>query len=136
MQFCSVRLSVALRLGGICVFGAGLASAEASGVAGTWRGESVCTTNAPACRNESVVYYVEDIPDRPDFVIIKADKIVNGKPITMGTSEWQHVRAQHTLEWRTPEQVWLLKVIGNRIEGTLIRADKAVFRKITLEKNE
>ena len=54
----------------------------------------------------------------------------------MGTSEWQHDRAHHTLEWRTPEQVWLLKVIGNRIEGTLIRADKAVFRKITLEKKE
>ena len=63
---------------------------------------------------------------------------VRGKAaaITMGTGEWQYDRSQHALEWRTPRQVWLLKITGNRIEGTLTLADRTVFRKMTLDKNE
>ena len=127
MRFCSVCFSLALTLG---------VSAETSGVAGTWRGESVCATNAPACHNETVIYDIKDVPDRPDLVIIQADKIVSGKAITMGTGQWRHDRARHTLEWRTPQQVWLLKITGNRIEGTLTLADGTVFRNVTLEKHE
>jgi len=115
MQPCPVRLSVALVLVGIGMFSAPLVSGEASGVTGTWRGESLCVTGAPACHNESVVYYIKDVPDRPDLVLIQADKIVDGKAITMGTGQWHYDRAQHTLEWRMPQQVWLLKVTGNRI---------------------
>lgn len=85
-----------------------------------------------ACRDERVVYY-NDIPDRPDLVLIRADKIVDGKAIMMGTGQWQHNRAQGTLEWRMPQQVWILTITGNRIEGTLKLADKTVFRKMTLE---
>jgi hypothetical protein len=112
-----------------------IVSAEPSGVAGTWRGQSICATDAPACHNESVVYYIKDIPDRADAVNIQADKIVEGKAITMGTGEWRHDRANHTLEMRSPRQVWSLKVNGNRIDGTLTMADGTVFRKMSLEKD-
>ena len=54
----------------------------------------------PACHNESVVYYIKDVPFRPDAVLIQADKIVDGKAVTMGTGQWHYDRAQHTLEWR------------------------------------
>ncbi len=134
MQLCSVRLLVALAVVG--TFSAALVSAEASGVAGTWRGESQCVTDAPACHNESVVYYIKDVPDRADLVLIQADKIADGKAITMGTGQWHYDRAQHTLEWRTARQVWLLKVTGNRIEGTLTLADGTVFREVRLQKDE
>jgi hypothetical protein len=136
MRFCSVRLLVALGLGGIGLFSAHPAQSQGSGVAGTWRGESVCVTDAPACHNETVIYYIKDVPDRPDLVLIQADKVVNAKAITMGTGQWQHDRAQHTLKWPTPRQVWLLKIIGSRIEGTLTLADGTVFRRMTLQKNE
>jgi hypothetical protein len=127
---CSIRLLPALALG------ARLLSAEAPSVAGTWRGESVCVTDTSACHNESVVYYIKDVPDQPDLVLIQADKIVAGKAITMGTGQWQHDRAQRTLEWRTGQQVWLLKIAGNRMDGTLTLADQTVFRKMTLEKEK
>lgn len=78
------------------MFSARLMSAEASGVASTWRGKSVCVTDAPACHNESVVYYIKDILDRPDLVLIQADKIIDGKAVTMGTGQWHYDRAQHT----------------------------------------
>jgi hypothetical protein len=82
------------------------------------------------------VYYIEDVPNRPDLVTIRADKIVDGKAITMGTGQWTHDRALHTLEWRTSERVWMLVVNGNRIDGTLTLADKTVFRKMTLKKDK
>ena len=110
--------------------------AEASSVAGTWRGQSICATDNPVCQNETVVYYIKDVPDRPDLVFIQADKIVNSKAITMGSGQWRQDRAQHTLEWRMPQRVWLLKIAGNRIEGTLTLADKSVVRKMTLSKDE
>ena len=118
------------------VLSARAASAEASGLAGTWRGESLCATDASACHNESVVYYIKDVPDRPDLVTIKADKIVNGKAITMGAGEWQYDRVKQTLEWRMPQQVWLLKINGGRMEGTLTRSDGTIFRRMTLKKDE
>ena len=49
---------------------------------------------------------------------------------------WQYHRAEHTLEWSTPQQVWLLKIGGNRIEGTLTLKDNTVFRKMTLEREK
>ena len=105
-------------------------------VAGTWRGDSVCTTAAPSCQSEAVVYYIADVPDRPDLVTIRADKTVDGKAITMGTGQWTHDRDHHTLEWRTTERIWLLVIRGNRIEGTLTLADGTVVRKMTLKKDE
>jgi hypothetical protein len=131
-----IRLAATLALGSMGLFLAQLAPAETSSVAGTWRGESVCVTDAAACHDESVVYYIRDVPDRPDLVFIQADKIVDGKAVTMGTGQWQYDRTRHTLEWRMPQQVWLLTITGNRIEGTLKRADGTVFRKVMLEKKE
>src|SRR5689334_14842163 len=90
------------------IFSAQVASAASSGVAGTWRGESVCVTENPACHDERVVYYIKDVPDRTDLVSVRADKIVDEKPITMGTARWEYDRLKNTLEWRTPRQIWFL----------------------------
>jgi hypothetical protein len=125
----SVRLTLLLALAGL------VAAEEVSGVAGTWRGESVCAPQPSGCHNETVTYYIKDIPHRSDVVVIQADKIVDGKPITMGTGEWQYDRGRQTLEWRMPQRVWLLNVNGNSIEGTLKLADGTVVRKMTLKKD-
>lgn len=109
--------------------------ADTSGLVGTWRGNSVCATEASACHNERVVYYIKDVPNRPSVVVIQADKIVDGKTVTMGTGEWRYDRDRSTLEWKMPQQVWLLKVTGSRMEGTLKLADGTVFRNMTLEKD-
>lgn len=136
MHSCSIRLSVPLALAIMTMFSARSLAAEAPNLAGTWRGESVCTTDGTACHNEIVVYYISDLPNQPDHVRIQADKIVNGKPITMGTAEWQYDRVQNALEWRAPRQTWLLKVTGSRIDGTLRLADGTVLRKMRLEKDK
>jgi len=132
-----VYVSAILMLGcAWIIVGTRVASAESSGLAGTWRGDSVCATEASACHNERVIYYIKDVPNRPNLVSIQADKIVEGKPITMGTGEWQCDRLRGTLEWRMPKQIWLLKITGSRMEGTLKLMDGTVLRNMTLKKDE
>jgi hypothetical protein len=53
----------------------------------------------------------------------------------MGSAQWKYDRAQQTLEWSTPKQVWLLRIQGTRMAGTLTLADGAVFRNLTLVKD-
>jgi hypothetical protein len=136
MQMRIVYVSTILIFGAFIIVSTRLASAEASGLAGTWRGDSVCTTEASACHNERVVYYIKDVPNSPNLVSIQADKIVEGKPITMGTGEWQYDRVKSTLDWRMPKQVWLLKITGSRMEGTLKLMDGTVLRNMSLKKDE
>jgi hypothetical protein len=93
-------------------------------------------TENPACHNERVVYYIKDVPNRPDLVFVQADKIVDAKAITMGTAQWEYDRLKSTLEWRTPHQVWLVKIVGSRMEGTLKLADGTLLRRIALEKDQ
>lgn len=135
MQIRVVYVSVTLMFSALGILSTRLAVAETSGLVGTWRGDSVCAREASACHNERVVYYIKDVPNSPNLVSIQADKIVDGKPITMGTGEWHYDRVRSTLEWRMPKQVWLLKIISSRIEGTLKLTDGTVLRNIMLEKD-
>ena len=80
------------------------------------------------------VYYIEAIPDHPDSVLIRADKIVDGKSITMGSGPWGYDRAKHTLSMGPEQRRWLLTVTGNRISGTLTVTQNIVFRRMTLTK--
>ena len=66
-------------------------------------------------------------------MLIRADKIGNGQPNTMGTGEWKHDAERHVLVWEMPPQTWLLNVKGTAIEGTLTLADKTVVRRMTLK---
>jgi hypothetical protein len=114
-----------------------LAALADSPAAGVWRGESLCTDTASAsCRNETVIYYIRDILDRPNAVLIRADKVVDGKAITMGTGKWQYDRTRQTIEWHMPQQVWLLRLDGDRIDGTLRLADGTIVREIRLKKDD
>jgi hypothetical protein len=136
MQMRFVHIYAALTVGAICILNGRLSWAEESDIAGVWRGESLCAAGLPACHDERVVYYIKHVSDRPDVVIIQADKIVNGKPVTMGTGEWHFDRDAGVLEWKMPQQVWLLKRMGSRMEGTLKRTDGTTLRNMTLQKEQ
>jgi hypothetical protein len=103
--------------------------------AGVWRGESLCAAGRPSCHDEKVVYYIEAIPDKPDSMFIRADKIVDGKAITMGSGPWQYDRAKQTLSWQSEQRLWLLTINGRRIEGTLTLPGNDVVRRVALTKD-
>src|SRR5215469_7500643 len=130
-----VHISAIVILSAIGMLNQRLSAAEASDPAGTWHGESLCAAGLSGCHDERVVYYIKHVPNRSDRVMIQADKIVNGEPVTMGTGEWQYDPAAGSLEWRMPQQVWLLKITGSRMLGTLKRTDGTILRNMTLEKD-
>jgi hypothetical protein len=114
-----------------------VAAAQSTGgqVAGVWRGESICAADRGACVDEKVVYDISPIPEKTGVVLIRADKVVNGHAVTMGTGEWKHDAAHHTLSWETERQTWLLRIDGDTIDGTLTLADRTVVRRMTLKKD-
>jgi hypothetical protein len=107
-------------------------AAEIPSPAGTWRGESKCTTDAPACHDEHVVYYVEAVPGRPDQLSIRADKIIDGKAITMGSGPWNYDAKKQTISFESNRGLWLLAVHGDHIDGTLTVDGNVVFRHMRL----
>jgi hypothetical protein len=111
------------------------AEAAADSPVGVWRGESLCADNASSCKDEKVVYYMEAVTGKPDSVFIRADKIVDGKAITMGSGPWEYNRARHTLSWQAAQRLWLLTIKGKRIEGTLTLPGNVIARRMTLQKD-
>ncbi len=54
--------------------------------AGNWRGMSVCQVRPSACHDEDSLYHVRPIAGKERAFELQADKIVDGQPVTMGTS--------------------------------------------------
>jgi hypothetical protein len=126
MMILALLISAGLQVGAM--------TAEVSPV-GVWRGDSLCAAGHPSCHDEMVVYYIEAIPDKPDSMLIRADKIVDGKAITMGSGPWQYDRAKQTLSWQSEQRLWLLTIAGKQIEGTLTLPGNVVVRRMTLQKD-
>jgi hypothetical protein len=93
-------------------------------VLGTWKGESICVSNRPACKNEIVVYRFEAVPGRPDVVLLFADKIIEGERVPMGKPEFQYNEANGELSCEfTRNQthgLWQFKLSGDSMEGGLV----------------
>ena len=102
---------------------AGLGPHSAS-VIGTWKGESICVGNRPACKNEVVVYRFEAVPGKAGFVLQFADKIIDGQRVPMGKLEFQYNEAKGELSSEfTINQthgLWEFKLSGDSMEGGLV----------------
>ena len=103
---------------------------------GTWRGTSICTnrTIAPACHDETIVYEVRRA-EKPDAVILAADKIVDGKRVPMGELEFVYSEPDGCWrgEFTTPRAhgVWCFIVEGRNLRGSLLHMpEKAEVRKV------
>ncbi len=105
---------------------------------GTWHGTSTCVNReaAPSCNDETVVYEVRR-SDKPQTVVLAADKIVDGKRLPMGDLEFVYSKAEGC--WRselsTPrvQGVWCLVVDGNSLTGGLRHLpSKTQVRKVEL----
>jgi hypothetical protein len=121
-----------MRLAGFGLLLLTLSAAYGAEVAGTWRGESTCEAKDTACHDETVVYHFSATA-KPEVFLVSADKIVDGKPVNMGTLEFRYENNELKCEY--PQGVWLLKVDGAKIEGTLTRSGGTVFRRLILHKD-
>jgi hypothetical protein len=100
---------------------------------GDWRGESICQVKDSPCHDERVVYHISKGKER-GTIVVSADKIVDGKPVNMGSGDYQYEERTGTLTNETSGRVWKLVIKGNSLEGTLTLANKTVYRRLMLKK--
>jgi len=116
---------------------------DTSNIIGVWRGTSICTDRkiAPACKDEQIIYTFRNAPgQRPGKVILKADKVVDGKIEFMGELEGTFDQKKHTwtAEFRSPRfhGLWSFVISGRNLTGTLTDIpSKATIRKISARKD-
>jgi hypothetical protein len=102
---------------------------------GVWRGHSECAVANSPCHDETNVYRVSEVAGSSDQVHIVGAKIVDGKEITMGSSDWRYDAAQHDLQTELPAGIFRLHVDGGSMEGVLMLPDHTVYRRIHLRKD-
>lgn len=103
---------------------------------GDWHGESSCVVKPSGCHDEDSLYHVAQLKEKPGWFSLKADKIVDGKPVTMGVSECSYDREKHSLQCSLPSGMFQLEVQGNHMQGTMRLPDGTLWRKLDLTKVE
>ena len=108
---------------------------------GTWRGTSTCVNReiAPACNDETVVYEVRP-SETPKAALLAADKIVDGKRVSMGDLEFVYSEKEGCWrsEFTTPRVhgVWCLVIEGPNMTGRLrVLPQDADVRKVTAKRD-
>lgn len=106
---------------------------------GTWKGESNCVGNRPACKDEIVVYRLEPIAGKPGLVLLLADKIINGERVPMYKLEFHYDSAKQTLSCefikRQTHGLWQYAILGDSMEGSLVLLpDKELGRRIKVRR--
>jgi hypothetical protein len=109
-------------------------------LAGEWTGSSICTGARAACNNESVVY---DMRARDSEIMhVAAYKIVDGKRVLMGESDYTYDAEHRTLTSNVTNGslhiVWVLTIAGDTaIAGTLtLMPERTLVRNLTLTKGK
>src|SRR5689334_5610053 len=74
--------------------------ASSAAVVGDWHGTSLCLVKPSACHDEEALYHV--MIDKAGKLSVQADKIVDGKPVAMGTIGCSYDDARKLLhcEWK------------------------------------
>lgn len=104
-------------------------------VLGKWKGESLCTVKPSACHDETVVYEFTAPAGPKDHLVWKADKIVDGKQVNMGSLDCTYASESRTITCDMPGRgVWSLTVEGDVMTGTLKLSDGRVFRKVSVKR--
>lgn len=103
-----------------------------SRIAGVWRGHSECSVKNSPCHDEVNVYRFSKIDGRPNVFMVAASKVIDGKEVVMGSSEWKYDEKKGIVECGKPSIQ--LTITGDKMEGALKLDDGTVYRRIHLEK--
>jgi hypothetical protein len=109
-------------------------TATADSPEGDWRGMSVCQVKPSGCRDEDSLYHFRTVFAKGGEFLLQADKIVDGKPVTMGTSPCTQ-NASGQLVCRVSESATLsFDVRGTEMEGVFKMENGTVWRKLRLNR--
>jgi len=108
-------------------------------IEGIWKGTSICQQKQSACHDENVVYHISK--KAANVYTIQASKIVNGAEEDMGTFDSVvYDKTKQTLSFTMKDNqernaVWLFKVDGTQMHGTLTINENTLFRIVELKKS-
>jgi hypothetical protein len=108
-------------------------------IEGIWKGTSLCQVKQSACHDESVVYRISK--KSANLYTMQASKIVNGAEDDMGTFDSVvYDESKQILRFTMKDQqgrsaVWLFKVDGMQMHGTLTMNENTLFRIVELKKS-
>ena len=105
---------------------------------GTWKGTSLCQVKSSPCHDENVVYHISKAANGKIYSI-QANKVINGVEEAMGTLDGSYDEAEHILTVTMKDRqdrtnLWLFKIDGKKMHGTLTIDAKTLFRIIELKK--
>ena len=100
-------------------------------IAGVWRGNSTCAIKDSPCHDEVNVYRIATIAGKPGWVSVTASKVIEGKEIVMGSSDWKYDKVKHTFE--SPDGRFRFTLDGENLDGAVMK-DNVVYRRIHLKK--
>ena len=107
-------------------------------IEGTWKGTSLCQVKSSPCHDENVVYHISKASKGYS---IQASKIINGAEDDMGTLDASYDETKHLLTVTMKDRqertsVWVFKVDGKQMHGTLTVDEKTLYRLIELKKTD
>ena len=105
-----------------------------SALVGDWRGTSTCVVRESACRDEDSLYHFSALTNKRGAVSLKADKIVDGKPATMGISNCDLDAAKSGITCPLPSASLNFHVKGKEMTGTMTLSNGTLWRKLSLNK--
>lgn len=114
---------------------------DSAGIAGIWKGTSLCQVKNSPCHDETVVYYFTKKVNEENKYSLQANKVVNRKVEDMGILEFLYDKARQTLTCNMTSRqgrtgVWLFNIDGNKIHGTLTVEDNVLYRLIEVQKSK
>ena len=109
-------------------------------IEGIWKGTSLCQVKSSPCHDENVVYHISRATNGKTHTI-QMNKIVNGAEEEMGASDAVYDKTKHTLTSTTKNRqgrigVWLFKIDGKQMHGTLTIDEKTLYRIIEMRKTD
>src|SRR5690349_23467382 len=86
-----------------------------SKIAGVWRGHAECAVKNSPCHDEVNVYRFSKVAGDVDKFSVTASKVVDGKEVVMGSSEWKYEEKEQVVECeKTSIQ---LKINGDKMKA-------------------
>ena len=109
-------------------------------IEGIWKGTSLCQVKPSPCHDENVVYHISRSANAKTYTM-QANKIVNGAEEEMGVFDAGYDETKHTLTITMKDKqgragLWLFKIDGTQMHGTLTIDNKTLFRIIEVKKAE
>jgi len=102
---------------------------------GDWRGVSICQVKPSACHDEDSLYHFKQHATEAGAYELQADKMVDGKPVTMGSGLCSYDAAgQLVCPIPASGATLTFEVHGDEMQGTMKMQDGTIWRKLSLKR--